>query len=357
MMKKWGSAALTAGLSITIAIPAISQAQESVTLYGVLDTGLLFTNKSFSSSGANAGKTFSLIDAGESPSRFGISGSEDLGHGVKAEFKLESGINVANGGFDSSNGNLFGRQAWIAVDGAYGKVTAGLQYSPFIFALFDSDARGFSTFGSGYVIYADAVAVTGVFTANAISYTTPNVGGLQASAMLALGGVAGDFQAGRHYSASIEYNGGAFMINAAIYSSNAGGTQTPVPSTIPFQGKTVGVGYKFQSLGLKASFTNYKVSGSVNNDVYSFGIDYFVRPTININAGVWLTSDRNKTKSHSILGAVGVEDYLSKRTSVYVQAGVVNNHGGMNTGLSATGALYSAPGTTIGVDVGIRHTF
>jgi hypothetical protein len=48
---------------------------------------------------------------------------------------------------------------------------------------------------------------------------------------------------------------------------------------------------------------------------------------------------------------------MSKRTTLYAQAGIVNNHGKMNTGLSVNGALYGVTGSTAGVDLGIRHTF
>jgi predicted porin len=52
-------------------------------------------------------------------------------------------------------------------------------------------------FGSGLVTYLNNVFGTGLFNPNAISYTSPEIAGLQASALLALGGAAGDFQAGR----------------------------------------------------------------------------------------------------------------------------------------------------------------
>ncbi|WP_428996017.1 porin [Paraburkholderia ferrariae] len=91
------------------------RAQSSVTLYGVLDAGLLYTSRAVNASGTN----------------IGLRGTEDLGGGLSAIFDLESGIDVANGGFGNSNGNVFGRQAWIALNGGFGTLQAGLQYSPF----------------------------------------------------------------------------------------------------------------------------------------------------------------------------------------------------------------------------------
>jgi predicted porin len=180
-------------------------AQSSVTLYGIVDSALLYTSKAANSSnGENAGKQFSLIDAGSIPSEFGMEGVEDLGGGLKAKFKIESGISMANGGAGISNGNFFGRQAWISLESTFGELKTGLQFSPFFLALYKLDPRGLSTFGSSSVIYADSVVATGVFESNAISYTSPVISGFQGSLLYALGGEAGNFSAGRKSMTAIQ---------------------------------------------------------------------------------------------------------------------------------------------------------
>jgi predicted porin len=340
-------------------LASVGRAQSSVTLYGLVDAGLLYTSKTANSTtGQNSGKQFSLIDSGSAPSQFGIRGVEDLGGGLKAEFKLESGISTANGGFGISNGNLFGRQAWVGLENNWGEVKAGVQLSPFFLALYDLDPRGTATFGSSAIIYVDNVAATGVFNSNAVSYTSPVLAGLQGSVMYALGGEAGDFSAGRQYSAQLKYDNGSLMVDAAFYNGNSGGTgQTPIPTTVEFFGRMLGASYKFGGLTVKASFSSYKVAESFSNNVYGGGGDYFITPTFNVNGGVWYTIDRNDSSNHSVLGAIGTQYFLSRSTSLYGQLGVVNNHGKMDTGLSIDGALYGVAGTTIGAVVGIRHVF
>ncbi|CAB3790929.1 Outer membrane porin protein 32 [Paraburkholderia caffeinitolerans] len=334
-------------------------AQSSVTLYGELDAGLLYTNKTLApTTGGNAGSNFSLIDGGRAPSFFGFTGTEDLGGGLKAKFKIESGINVANGGLNNSNGNQFGRQAWLALDGNFGEFKAGLQFSPFFLAVDESDPRAFSLFGSGALPYVNSAIGTGIFNSNAVSYTTPRFAGLQGRAMLALGGSPGDFQAGRQYSFAVNYEHGGLTANAAFYDGNAGGTaNTPVPTNLGFEGRMLGVSYAYGPVIAKASFVNYKVAGSANNNVYGGGLTYYVSPAFDVNGGVWVTSDRDHTTNHSVLAALGAEYFLSKTTSLYAQVGLVDNHGAMDTGLSITGALNEVPGTTTGADIGIRHTF
>ena len=153
-------------------LPAWTWAQSSVTLYGTLDVGMLFSSKTIdSATGANRGKQFSLINGGLEPSNFGLFGQEDLGGGLKATFRLESGVSVVNGGFDNSNGNLFGRQAWLALNGNFGELKAGVQYSPFVLAIYESDPRNAGQFGTAFSVYADNTFV-GTFNPNAITYTS-----------------------------------------------------------------------------------------------------------------------------------------------------------------------------------------
>ena len=152
--------------------PDCPRMQSSVTLYGVVDAGILYTTKAIDpKTGLNAGHQVSMVTGGMTPSLFGLKGAEDLGGGVKALFTLESGIDVSNGGYADSNGNLFGRQAWVGIESNYGTVKAGVQFSPFVLSLIATDARSVSYFGSGVPIYVGGVLVTGIFNANAISYT------------------------------------------------------------------------------------------------------------------------------------------------------------------------------------------
>lgn len=341
------------------AIPC-AQAQSSVTLYGIVDGSLLYTSKTLNAAtGQSAGHQYSFTDSGLSGSRFGMRGTEDLGGNTRAIFEIESGISVANGSLNNSNGNEFGRQAWVGVDGSFGTIKAGLQFSPFFLAVYDFDPRQMSYFGSGLVTYLNNVYVTGLFNPNAVSYTSPEIAGLQASAMMALGGTAGDFQAGRQYSASLRYHLGSLTVDAAFYSGNAGGSAASIaiPSVVEFNGRALGASYTFNNLIVKASYVQYKVAGSFNDRVYSGGASYHITPALNIDAGVYVTRDANSSSNNSILASSGLEYSLSKATAVYGQVGFVTNHGAMHTGISVNNALNEATGTTAGVNVGIRHMF
>jgi predicted porin len=85
-----------------------------------------------------------LINGGESATRWGIRGSEDMGNGMKAFFQMESGVSLLNGSVATSaltntirtgasgaadtslEGQLFGRAAFLGISGAdWGALSGG----------------------------------------------------------------------------------------------------------------------------------------------------------------------------------------------------------------------------------------
>ena len=74
---------LTASMFGAVAVTA--HAQSSVTLYGTLDAGLVYTNNQL---GHN---NFQQASGTVSDTYFGLKGNEDLGGGLHAIFTLESG--------------------------------------------------------------------------------------------------------------------------------------------------------------------------------------------------------------------------------------------------------------------------
>ncbi|MFL9944173.1 porin [Paraburkholderia graminis] len=337
-----------------------ANAQSTVILYGILDGSILYTSKTLNSTThSDAGHQISMSSSGLNSSVFGFRGTEDLGQGLRAIFDLESGYNISNGVLASSNGNFFGRQAWVGIAGNFGTVKVGLQYSPFFLRVVQFDARESSMFGSSLLVYLNNVLVTGCFNSNAISYTSPEIAGFQASGLLAMGGTAGNFSAGKQESASLIYHLGGLTLGAALYQGNPGGSaaSTPVPSTLQFDGRMLGAAYRLDYLTVTASYVLYKVAQSFSNQVYSTGVDYKISPFLEWNAGIWYTRDGNNSTNHSILGATGLNYFLSKATTVYAQVGVVKNHGALNTGLANINAFYGVSGTTFGANFGIRHMF
>ncbi|WP_420995059.1 porin [Cupriavidus sp. 30B13] len=98
-----------------------SQAADAVTLYGVINSGLSFTNNAGGHS--QAGATSGDIQG----SHWGLAGSEDLGGSTRGIFRLESGFNAQTG--NSTQKRLFGFQAYVGLDDRrLGTLTVGRQY-------------------------------------------------------------------------------------------------------------------------------------------------------------------------------------------------------------------------------------
>ncbi|WP_288594560.1 porin [uncultured Sutterella sp.] len=152
-----------------------------VTLYGVIDTGFSYMNTS--KDGADDTNTFQMKTGQQAGNRFGLKGTEDLGNGMKVGFVLENGFDADDGTFDSNGDNrIFGREALLFVEGAFGHVGFGragqLAGGAGSYALAGSNIHPFST-GWGTVGASTAVfgATAGRFD-NMITYKTPTFAGL-----------------------------------------------------------------------------------------------------------------------------------------------------------------------------------
>ena len=166
-------------LAVASAAMAGSAYAANVEVYGLLDTSLAYVYADPDASGHDGEGKFTMENAREFGSRFGLRGSEDLGNGMKVGFVLESGIKSDTGELDQ-NGRLFGREAHINLTGDFGYLAFGLQPvfgstlgQHGLFRAIDPLFANYTeAFGSGH---ASASMWTRVD--NAISYVTPNWAG------------------------------------------------------------------------------------------------------------------------------------------------------------------------------------
>ena len=126
---------LAAAILTTFA--GVAQAETSVTLYGVIDTGIGYNKVSgdFPFRDATTGKftmkdvsgsRIGMINGVQAGSRWGLRGSEDLGDGLRAMFTVESGFDSGDG--QSQQNRLFNRQATIGLaNDSWGSVEFGRQ--------------------------------------------------------------------------------------------------------------------------------------------------------------------------------------------------------------------------------------
>jgi predicted porin len=96
-------------IAAVTAFAGAAQAQSSVTVYGIIDTGYAGGNTRVATGSAVARGTSSTLQmsGGESSNRLGFRGVEDLGSGLSAKFVLESSLQANNDAW-----NPTWRQAW-----------------------------------------------------------------------------------------------------------------------------------------------------------------------------------------------------------------------------------------------------
>ena len=170
------------------AFTASAFAEPSVTLYGRIDTGLVYTHKNLDNA-AGSTDTFSMDSGVTTGSRWGLKGSEDIGN-AKVGFVLESGFN-SDDGTSGQNNRLFGREAQVNISGAYGTLYAGRLGS----IASDNGTLGYlgdvSAFSSTYGFVGNQQGSTGTAYGlydNTLAYETPTFGGLQGAIMYSFKG-------------------------------------------------------------------------------------------------------------------------------------------------------------------------
>jgi predicted porin len=224
-MQKKLIAIAVAGLG---AFAGAAHADDSLTLYGLIDAGVgSYSHMGASAANPNGSTATGIESGGLVPNIWGLKGKEDLGNGTKVIFDLEGSMSPNNGAIGgNSNGNLFGREAYVGLDGdSWGTVKVGLQLDPYLLAALFTDASDFMEQGStlnsyvfGQGITQLGYGVTGIFDPNAVSYQTPDIGGVfHATGLYGFGGVAGSASTNRYISANAVYHSDPFLVDAAYF--------------------------------------------------------------------------------------------------------------------------------------------
>ncbi|QBQ99147.1 porin [Paraburkholderia pallida] len=339
----------------------VAHAQSSVTLYGVVDSGILY--KTHSGSG---GSSWQVVSGGEYTSRFGLTGAEDLGGGLQATFQLESGIRVnngtlINGGLASSAATvLFDRGATVGLKSQqFGGLLLGKNQSPLLKTLADLDVTGYSNFGSlNNLLYQNLTGYSGwqySWVDNSVEYQIPEVYGLRGSAMYSFGGTAGDFEAKRVLSAGLTWRVGDLLLGGAYFSGN---DPTGVTNEKVAQSYTVGANYKLAQFRFALDFANFKDDAKGTSiNFYTGEVDYHLTPALEFSAVCIRLDDRTNGSMSGTLYRIGSDYSLSKQTVLYADVGYVKNNSLGTLGIQNSMPVGVVGKSQLGMIVGMRHMF
>ncbi|QBE62296.1 porin [Pseudoduganella lutea] len=342
-------------------------AQSSVQLYGLLDAGVEYVNHA----SADGGNLARVISGGKNTSRWGIRGSEDLGGGLKAVYNLEGGILMDTGGAD---GALFKRQAYVGLEGAYGRLVIGRSFTTTYELVIKFDPLGFapnySWATSGGATGPSKYGMTTAFD-NMVKYTG-KTGGFTYGATVALGERAGNSTDGRKISLGGSWFGDGIGLMATCEQINgitAGGNTTAGITAAPATGRDktnachAGADYKTGDWRYTAGMRNYKLrSGSpaiadLRGNTYWGGITRVI-DDVTLTGAVYHIDTKNLPAGQDADPTMFVARAmlaLSKRTDLYLSVAHAKAHDGQLVGLSRDDA---GTGTTqTGVTAGIQHRF
>lgn len=325
---------------IALAVMAASgaaMAQSNVTLYGIVDLWV-----GSMKSGLNADSKTVMESGGVSGSRWGLKGSEDLGGGLKAVFKIESGFNADTGAGNSGPN----RQSYVGLAGGFGEVTIGNVYS----AMDDVVGASNSGFDSALSASSAVLAVNhgngiGGYNdkpKNAFKYVSPSFGGFSGGFSYSLDETTNTKENQTDFSLS--YAAGPIAANFAyeVQGDNTGSDDLKLTA--------LNGSYDFGMAKLLASYGQSKLASAKSTD-FQIGVDVPLSAALTVSAGyaqskdndaATVTTGEDKRTGYGIAAAYG----LSKRTTVY---------GGFRTSEAKLN------GTKVDEDrviaVGIKHTF
>jgi predicted porin len=357
---------LTLAALIVGGFAAQAQAQSNVTIYGIVDAGIVAER------GGVNGSVNKVTSGVGSASRLGFRGTEDLGGGNSAIFVIESGVKIDTGEQDTA-GVFAQRQAYVGLKSKeLGTLTLGRQYT----MLYNALTQVFDPFGAGYAGTAKNLFPTGgvnTRTSNAVVYNSPAVEGFNVDAMYALGEQSGDNTAGRQLGLGLNYANGPLAARLVYNNKNndvaAVGT-TPAKDVDDAKNTLLAVAYDFGVVKAHFGYEKDKGPGSAPLPVANaYGLK--VAPTASTDSNVWLigatipvgsgnviasyTDKNDKVKDQDATQwALGYLHSLSKRTTAYVAYAKIKNKNGAGY---TVGNNTEAGSGDKAFNLGVKHTF
>ncbi len=313
---------------------------------------------------------------------FGVKGSEDLDGGMKATYNLEVGYNSGNGSM-ANGGTMYGllpnpvfnRAANVGLAGEFGSVKLGLQISPIIIAQLAGVATGNQSFNVNMLAMAGSTAGTlnanssvggvlgvptgGFFIPNAVSYSTPSIGGFSATVLTQLAAAGSSDRAGQEYTAgSASFAQGDVNVSVGYETKKTStvavtllGQNIVSAGTTESKTYSIAGAYKMGPAHLGGGYISVDTVGQTDKlNTYYLSLGYDVASNTNLS----LNYARNNATVANSITSLGAKYDLSKRT--YAYATIARADGA--SALYSSVATPSAGSTAVtGYGVGVGHSF
>ncbi len=361
---------------IALAIAGLSStafAQSNVEIYGLFDicvanysgisnntavatVGGAVTGVALANGRVGSGSQTKVDSGCSSSSRLGFRGKESLGNGMNATFVIETNL-TTDGNASAQGGGTTGldlggpRQMILAVDGAFGKVSAGKMYTPFFSTVAAVDPFGATGIANAGIIHPLTANVARA--ASALMYSSPNFSGFSFSYLYGMSenqdGIATTV-GGHTMSWNALYANGPLVLGVAqIHLADVGVNSALTGGLGGLAGAaSLGVGVSSTAIGGMYDFGVVKLH-LANNRVKSTGM------AVNLDHNDWLVALSKSWGAHTVKGAynhgndksisdmdathwgIGYEYGLSKRTTLYTTYAKVSNKNGAHYAVNFSG--------------------
>lgn len=386
-------------LAIFFVLASATQAKSSAAIYGIIDTGIVYTNDIKNKNNANISNKFELKSHNMQSSHIGFKGTEDLGAGIKIVFNMETSfINNGNSYFDTStiNNTLFHQRSVIGLNNNFGTVLLGRQTNFANIINIYTSIVDFGNFTSN--AGSNLSRLQGNHTNNSITYTTNNLNGFTSSVLYGFSEKPNKISDIKIFGIGSKYERGPLGLGLNYYENNTNTNKliTNVKlhnnNVSPFIANTLNnndesikifnivASYQFksariygnwshvkQNLNTAASthltianrLTNATLKLSEKANMYELGTTYKLNPTIKLLASMQHTeANFNGLDGKGRLTQInlGTNYILSKRTDLYVVVSNIRSTKMTNPGAIGVNPTGSDASQTA-VGIGIKHKF
>lgn len=351
-------------------VSGAAHADSNVTLYGIADVGLRYSNGLNTSNTPITSHSVAAISSGvNNTSRWGLKGQEELGSGMATVFQVEGGFNIDTGATAKSD-KLFDRLSFIGLKTGYGTLMAGRQATILADAISPVDPLGmrYASFNPNITLtalsntdfgrhaFGTQYGTSGYNDSyyrldNMLKYVA-NYGSVTARLTYSAGEVAGNSEALSTSGAGLSYEKGPFVVSGAYMNFRNS-------ASLGLDAYTVGAAYTFGQLTVKANYGYNTADTGANRQtrarISSAGVSYLINPALLLTTAYY----RAKRESTGFIddGFDRVFTYLeyslSKRSTLYLEGDYTKWKG---DAAGVTGGLANNS-RGIGFTLGLMHKF
>lgn len=363
-------------VAVGAALPVAAFAQSGVTLSGFLKMGVAATKYTDGAAGTN-GSANSLDDGS---SRFIISGSDDLGNGMRGIFMVDTRFRPDEGGGTLASGN-----SYVGLSGGFGTVRVGRLdqyyvhgtdgYGGTALALQHSNISLLSWVGgvsgiAGGPVGTGAAIANASRTANIVRYDIPAMSGLTGGIGYSFNfqgndGLVGDDSDGDAWTIDLTWKGGPISVGGAYWDADFEGNDSYGQKAARLFGS-----YDFGMFKAGLTFDRSEVklpAGKVKRNAWSLPLSAKLGPgslvfTYTYAGDVDASAGIGESDTGAKMYTIGYDYPLSKRTSIAASFAQIKNDRNASYQLFTAGALGGHQNPGYGQDVrqfyiGMMHKF